>query len=81
MNRKRLMVKNLSFIWNGLIHLSDGSQWTLVDPAREHDVTWWQTGDVVKLDHRRGAPLLRNLSRDESVPIVSASERFLELAA
>ena len=81
MNRKRLLVRNFSFIWNGMIHLSDGSQWTLADPAREHDVTWWQTGDAVKLDLRRGTPLLRNLSRYESVAIAPASERFLELAA
>ena len=81
MNKKRLLVKNFSFIWNGFIHLSDGSKWTLADPAREHDVPWWQTGDVVKLDCRRGTQLLRNISRDESVPVVSASERFLELAA
>jgi hypothetical protein len=49
MNKKRFLAKEFSFIWNGLIHLSDGSRWTLADPAREHDVTWWQTGDVVKI--------------------------------
>lgn len=31
--------RNFRFIWNGLIHLADGSQWLLADPAREDDVT------------------------------------------
>lgn len=68
-------------MWDGLIHLEDGSQWRLDDPARRHDVTWWLSGEAVELGRKRGALVLRNLERDEAVPIVEAGEGMLELAA
>jgi hypothetical protein len=81
MNRKRLKRRNFSFMWDGLIHLNDGSQWRLADPDRKHDVTWWQNGETVDLERYRGSLVLHNLERHEDVPIVAAMELRLELAA
>lgn len=81
MNRKRLAGKHFSFMWDGIVHLEDGSEWRVVDPAGRHDVTWWQTGEVVEFTRRRGALILRNVLRNETVPIVAAGEGMLELAA
>ena len=68
-------------MWNGIVHLEDGSEWRVVDPAGRHDVTWWQSGEVVEFARRRGSLILRNVLRNEAVPIVAAGEGMLELAA
>ena len=81
MNRKRLKRRNFSFMWDGLIHLDDGSLWRLGDPTRTHDVTWWQNGETVDLERGRGGLVLHNLDRQEDVTIVAAMESTLELAA
>lgn len=81
MSRKRFVVRNFSFIWDGLIHLEDGSRWHLTDPSHKHDVTWWETGETVEFVRVRGALVLRNLLRDEAVPVVEAGEELLKLAA
>jgi hypothetical protein len=81
MNRKRLKRRYFSFMWDGLIHLNDGSQWRLADPVRKHDVTWWQNGETVDIERHRGGLILRNVERQENVPIVAAMELRLELAA
>ena len=72
MNRKKPKRRIFSFIWDGLIHLEDGSQWHLADPDRIHDVTWWYPGDTVEMDHSGGNLLLC---------IVAAEEVTLKLAA
>lgn len=81
MNRKRLVGRNFSFMWDGLIHLEDGSQWYLIDPARRHDVTWWDTGEAVEFVRCRGSIQLRNVLRDEIVSVVEAGQEDLKLAA
>lgn len=81
MNRKRLKRRNFSFIWDGLIHLDDGTQWRLADPDRKHDVTWWQNGETVDLERHRGRLFLHNLFRGEEFPIAAATELTLDLAA
>jgi hypothetical protein len=81
MNRKRLGGKHFSFMWNGIVHLEDGSEWRVVDPAGRHDVTWWQSGELVEFTRHRGALILRNVLRNETVAIVAAGEGMLELAA
>lgn len=81
MNRKRLKRRNFSFMWDGLIHLNDGSQWRLADPGRKHDVTWWQNGETVDIERLRGGLILHNVERQEDVPIVAEMELRLELAA
>lgn len=81
MNRKKPKRRIFSFIWDGLIHLEDGSQWHLTDPDRIHDVTWWHPGDTVEMDQTGGNLLLCNRSRREAVPIVTAEELTLKLAA
>ena len=81
MNRKRLKRRNFSFMWDGLIHLNDGSQWHLADPERKHDVTWWQNGETVDIERFRDGLMLHNVERQEDVPIVAAMELRLELAA
>ena len=68
-------------MWDGLIHLNDGSQWRLAYPERRHDVTWWQNGETVDLERDRGGIVLHNLDRREDVTIVAAMELRLELAA
>lgn len=70
-----------SFMWNGIIHLEDGSQWRLSDPGRRADVVWWQSGEAITVERHRGALVLHNPVRGESVPIQAANERVLELAA
>lgn len=81
MSRKRLVCRNFSFIWDGLIHLEDGSLWHLTDSSRRHDVTWWETGETVELVRVRGVLVLRNVLRDEAVPVTEAGEELLRLAA
>jgi len=81
MNRKRLLNTHFSFMWDGVIHLEDGSEWRVFDPAGRHDATWWQSGEVVEFARRRGGLLLRNVLRNEAVPILAAGEGMLELAA
>lgn len=68
-------------MWDGLIHLNDGSQWRLADPERKHDVTWWQNGETVDIERLRDGLMLHNVERQEDVPIVAAMELRLELAA
>jgi len=68
-------------MWDGLIHLDDGSQWRLADSDRRHDVTWWHNGETVDLESHRGSLVLHNLERREDVAIVAAMELRLELAA
>jgi len=81
MNRKRLKRRHFSFMWDGLIHLDDGSQWRLADSDRRHDVTWWHNGETVDLESHHGSLVLHNLERREDVAIVAAMELRLELAA
>lgn len=80
MNTKRRKLR-FSFMWDGVIHLADGSQWRVPDPARRADVIWWQSGEPIAIARFRGALVLRNPLRGETVPIQSANERMLELAA
>ncbi|HRQ88787.1 MAG TPA: hypothetical protein PLA50_08320 [Bacteroidia bacterium] len=84
MRRKRRLGIRFGYFWNGTLHLDDGSHWHLADPARGRDVTWWQTGEHVELDGNRAHPILRNLDRDEAVPVaarVEFAELNLQLAA
>jgi hypothetical protein len=81
MNRNRQISRAFSFMWDGVIHLEDGSRWQLADPSRRHDVTWWHCGEPVEIERKRGGRLLRNLLRGETVPIADASEGWLEMAA
>ncbi len=69
------------YFWNGLVHLDDGSEWSLADFSRRRDVIWWQTGEAVKLDRARGRTLLRNLVRDETVPLAPTEAAEWNLAA
>jgi hypothetical protein len=81
MNRKKTKRRIFSFMWDGLIHLEDGSQWHLADPERIHDVTWWQPGETVAMDQNDDELILCNVSRREAVTIVAVEELTLKLAA
>ncbi len=79
MRAKRRSGTNFAFLWDGVIHLEDGSEWELADPTCRRDVIWWQSGEAVEFDRHRGALRLRNPARDEVVPV--AATVTLELAA
>lgn len=79
MRLKRRNETNFSFLWDGVIHLEDGSEWVLVDPAQRRDVVWWQCGEVIEFDRRRGALRLFNPARGECVSVTATAT--LELAA
>ncbi len=81
MRTKRRMGIRFEYLWSGILHLSDGSEWRLADPASRHDVLWWRSGEEVELDRNRNRLLLRNLDRDETVPLERTDGGELKLAA
>jgi len=72
---------HFSFLWNGILHLDDGSEWHLVDNGRTHDVIWWLTGEEVEFDRRREMIILRNRVRDEIATVSAMIDSELKLAA
>lgn len=81
MKTKRSCGNGFSYHWDGIIHLEDGSEWRLADPARRHDVTWWLCGEPVAFERKRGSLLLRNELRAEAVPVEALLVGELRLAA
>jgi len=81
MNKKTGKRRVFSFLWNGVVHLDDGSEWHLADLGSRHDVTWWQTGEAVEIEGNRGTLILRNRLRGEAVAIVPALLGVVDLAA
>ena len=81
MRTKPLAGRGFSYFWNGIIHLEDGSPWRLTDPGCGNDVSWWQSGEPVAFERKRGGLLLRNELRGESVPVEALIEGELKLAA
>lgn len=81
MRTKRRISIRFEYLWSDILHLADGSEWRLADPASRHDVLWWQSGEEVELDRNRSRTLLHNLDRDETVPLERTGVGELKLAA